>query len=98
MATTTTNPSIGTSPRTQDLQTDKILPSNRGIYWAIGIAIVLLFIVFAMRPISNTPATSTTGTIMSETAIPTDENRGATYDDGTVNNATDTNIAPTQRR
>lgn len=71
MATTTT---IGPTTRTTEIKSSPEIRkdvSNRGIYWAIGIAIVLLAIVFAMRPLRDTPATSTTGTIMSESATTT---------------------------
>ncbi len=76
----TTSPSIGTSPRTQDMRTDKMLPGRQGIYWAIGIAVVLLFIVFAMRPVSDT--------------APIDTTRGTMYDDGSVNTTTDGRAIP----
>ena len=68
MATTTTT-TLGPTTRTTEVKSSPDVAvdnANRGIYWAIAIAIVLLAIVFAMRPIRDTPATSTTGTIMSE--------------------------------
>lgn len=74
MATTTTT-TLGPTTRTTEVRSSPDVKntevSNRGIYWAIGIAIVLLAIVFAMRPLRDTPATSTTGTIMSESATTT---------------------------